>query len=450
MATINWATEARATAAGAQPMHDRQSRRDGAAVPGAPARARPLRVALMARDAELFGAERALFRLALGFARWPDFQPLVTVPREGSLSERCRSHGIPVAVVPYAPWTSARRRPWVALQRAAANARAWPQLLQQLRHFGTDVIYSGTGAIPFGALAARRLGVGHVWHLQEYHSADHPVAYDLGWPASRVLLRDRASRLVGSSRAVCDYYGAILGRDDLAMVYEGFDFPPLPRDFADKYQRQVGSAPIVDLLTVGALRPGKGQDDAIMAVTDLIQRGHRVQLRIAGAGDAACEASLRRLVRRHHIEHAVTFLGFVDDLAPLYRQAAVTLLCARAEGFGRAAVESLAHGTPVVGTDAGGLPEIVRAGRTGLLYQPGDWRSASDRVQALLRSPELYMEIATTGLAWTRQRFPSRRYVREMGELVTEAAVARRPTLRAVLSRQVTPEPCSAAASDLS
>lgn len=434
-------------------MPDRRPYRQAAAEgPGGGApRCRPLRVALLARDGELFGAERALFRLALGFARWPEFQPLVTVPAQGSLSERCRAHGIPVAVIPYAPWTSPQRRARAAITRATDNLRAWPLLLRRLRDFRTDAVYTGTGAIPVGALAARRLRVAHVWHLQEFHSPDHPVAYDCGWPASRALLRDGATRLVGSSQAVCDYYGDILGRRDLSMVYEGFDFPPLPRTLGDeKYRRQVLDAPVVDLLAVGALRPGKGQDDAIMAVADLVQRGHRVHLRIAGTGDARYEAGLRRLVRRHHIEHAVSFLGFVDDVGPLYRQAAITLVCARAEGFGRAAVESLAHGTPVVGTDAGGLPEIVRAGRTGLLYQPGDWKSASDRVQALIRSPELYMEIATTGVAFTRQRFPSRRYVREMGELLTEAAVARRPALRAVLSRRVTPEPCSAAASGLS
>lgn len=406
------------------------------------AEGRPLRVALFARHSELFGAERSLLRLAVGFAQWPNYRPLVAVPAEGSLSERCRAFGIEVAVCGHRPWVGTPGRPGLGVKRLARNLRIWPRLMRRLARFSPDVIYTSTASVPIGAAAARHLGIAHVWHLQELYSTEHPVAYDCGWHLSRQLMRAPYNRLVGNSDAVRAHFAELLDRRDIATIYEGFDFPPLPRNTgSEKYRSRITEAPVIELASVGVLTEGKGQDDAILAVADLIQRGHRVHLSIAGEGDPDFMQRLRELTRRHRLEQAVSFLGFIPDPSMLYEQAAITLVCARAEGFGRAAVESLSRGTPVVGTDAGGLPEILRPGRTGLLYPPGDWRALSDRIQALIQDADLYAEIATTGAAWSRQRFPARRYVREMGELLTHAAMQERPQLAHEISRYVTPVP---------
>ena len=66
------------------------------------------------------------------------------------------------------------------------------------------------------------------------------------------------------------------------------------------------------------------------------------------------------------------FLGKIDAVAPLLAAADLFLLPSQSESFGLSALEALASGVPVIGTAAGGLPEVVRNGETGVLCPVGD------------------------------------------------------------------------------
>lgn len=401
---------------------------------------RPLRVALFACHRELFGAERALLRLAMGFGHWPSFQPIVVVPAEGGLSRRCRALGIRVLIGGQAPLGGTRSGTGSTARRIARNLHAWPRLVRRLARFDPDAIYTSTAHVAMGAAAARQLGVAHLWHVQEIRAARQPAGAGPAWPVIRRLMGGETNRVVGNSEAVSNSFAALLPGQDVSTVYEGFDFPPLQDEAAaGRYRARVIEPPTIELATAGFLFEGKGQDDAIRAVADLVQRGHRVHLNIAGDGDPDYIRDLHELARQHHIEQAVTFHGFVSEPGTFFERSAITLICGRCEGFGRGAVESLSHGTPVIAADNGGLPEIVRPGRTGLLYPTGDWRALSDRIQALLRDEALYGEIAAAGAVWTRQHFPARRYVREMGDLITRDALATQPDLEHEISAGPTP-----------
>lgn len=380
-------------------------------------------VALVAHNGGLFGAERSLLDLARGLAASWRFRVLVLVPHHGPLIEECRELGLDALVTGHRQWTGRDRRLSAMAKRGMRNLAALRAAQAALRRFEPDVVYTATGTTPFGAMLARRLGVPHVWHLREFGERDHGTPYDWGRRASARFMAARADRLVANSQAVRDHFAALLGRADIEVVYNGFEFPQPPEEAAsDSYRRRVAAAPVPELLLVGALAEGKGQHDAIRALAELAARGLRLRLTLAGAGDPDYADRLQRLARLHGLTSAVEFAGFVSDPAPLYRRAALTLVCSRCEGFGRTAVESLSHGTPVIGTDAGGLPEILRPGNVGALYPAGDWMALADAVDDLLHAPERYARIAADGPALMRRRFARERCIRTLGELLEDAA----------------------------
>lgn len=380
------------------------------------------RAVLVAHNGGLFGAERSLLELARGLAARPRFEVLVLVPHAGALADECRLLGIDTLVAGHRQWIGRDRRLSGTVKRGVRNLAALWRSSGPLRRFAPDVVYTGTGTTPFGALVARRLGVPHIWHLREFGERDYGARYDWGRRWSERFIATRADRLVANSEAVRDHFADRLGRSDIEIVYNGFEFPPAPEEQApEPYRRRVADVPVPELLLIGALVEGKGQHDAIRALAELAARGRPLRLILAGAGDPHYAERLRRLVHLHRLTAAVEFAGFVPDPAALYRRAALTLVCSRCEGFGRTAVESLSAGTPVVGTDAGGLPEILRPGGVGALYPAGDWMALADAIDSLLDDPERYNRIATAGPVLMRRRFDRARYVRELGDLLADA-----------------------------
>lgn len=143
------------------------------------------------------------------------------------------------------------------------------------------------------------------------------------------------------------------------------------------------------LLFVGRLDPFKGPDVLLQAAAMMQEEAQIVIVGGDLAGDSELE-SLRKLAEQLHISQRVHFLGArpQHQLPLLYRAADVTVVPSYHESFGLVAVESLACGTPVVATRAGGLMTIIRQGETGYLVPrcPGFF---AERLDALLQNPAL-------------------------------------------------------------
>lgn len=144
------------------------------------------------------------------------------------------------------------------------------------------------------------------------------------------------------------------------------------------------------LLFVGRLDPFKGPDVLLRAAA-LMQEDAQIVL-VGGqlAGDKALQ-DLQALAKKLGINRRVHFLGAQSpqDMPLIYSAADVTVVPSYHESFGLAAVESLACGTPVVATRAGGLVTVVRHGETGFLVPrcPGFF---AERLDMLLRDHDLH------------------------------------------------------------
>ncbi len=150
------------------------------------------------------------------------------------------------------------------------------------------------------------------------------------------------------------------------------------------------------LLFVGRLDPFKGPDLFLRAAAMMKEQAQLVVVGGKLHGDKELQ-ELQRLACDLDVSQRVHFLGArpQQELPLLYSAADVTVVPSYHESFGLVAVESLACGTPVVATRAGGLMTIVRNNETGYLVPrcPGFF---AERLDALLGEPELLarMELA--------------------------------------------------------
>jgi glycosyltransferase involved in cell wall biosynthesis len=113
----------------------------------------------------------------------------------------------------------------------------------------------------------------------------------------------------------------------------------------------------------------------------------RFRLVIAGSGEL--EQLLKALARELHLGEHVVFAGHVADLAPLYRAADLFVMSSHLEGLCTSILDAMATGIPVAATRAGGIPEIVRDGETGLLSSVRDPHALAQNILTLLQDHTL-------------------------------------------------------------
>jgi glycosyltransferase involved in cell wall biosynthesis len=168
---------------------------------------------------------------------------------------------------------------------------------------------------------------------------------------------------------------------------------------------------------VGRLVPIKDHSTFLRAAADVLRSRPDVTFVIAGDGElrAAVESEARRL-----LGDRVRFLGWVQDLATLYAALDLVVLTSRNEGTPVALVEAGAAGKAVVATSVGGVPDVVRDGKTGLLAPAGDPRAVAMQIAAMLDDSSRAAAMGRAGREWVRDRYSVQRLVADTASLYRE------------------------------
>jgi glycosyltransferase involved in cell wall biosynthesis len=174
-----------------------------------------------------------------------------------------------------------------------------------------------------------------------------------------------------------------------------------PAEDKEAAKRLVGAPGGVPLVVMLAnLAPHKGQETAILAIEELRRRGIPVACWLAGAergGEGVYTARLRSLVESLGLRDQVRLLGHRADAPDLLRAADAFLLPSTREGLPLSVVEAQAAGAPVLAAPTAGVPEVVRDGQTGFLIEARDVPGYANRLDRLIREPELATRISLEG-----------------------------------------------------
>lgn len=176
-------------------------------------------------------------------------------------------------------------------------------------------------------------------------------------------------------------------------IYNRSAHPPLLR-------KQIGEGPI--LMHISNFRRVKRVRD-VVGIFALVNKEIPSWLVMVGDGPDRSEAEDE--TRRLGVENRVHFLGKIDNVAPLLASADLFLLPTSSESFGLSALEALATGVPVVGTNAGGMPEVVRDGETGYLCGVGDVKGMGAAALSILSDKRKWDAMSELGAADARARF---------------------------------------------
>lgn len=188
--------------------------------------------------------------------------------------------------------------------------------------------------------------------------------------------------------------------------------------------------PVKEVLFVGRLVARKGLDYLLRALP-AIDGQLPVHLHVVGDGDQG--ATWKALANRLRIADKVTFHGAVskEELERQYAKADVFVLPAivdergDTEGLGVVLVEALSFKTPVVASNVGGIPDVIKDGQTGLLVPEKDPAALASAVVRLLLDRELANRLAEGGWRRAREYFDWQRITRQLLDIYRGALCGR-------------------------
>ncbi|MBI2219619.1 MAG: glycosyltransferase family 4 protein [Acidobacteria bacterium] len=169
-------------------------------------------------------------------------------------------------------------------------------------------------------------------------------------------------------------------------------------------------APVV--ANAAALVPHKGQRHLVEAAKIVVREVPDARFVIFGEGEL--RESLERQIRSHALEKHVRLAGFRADVLSLCKTIDLFVMSSITEGLGSAVLEAMACRRAVVGTEAGGIPEAVVHGETGLLVPPRDDAAMADAIVRLLRDPAMRTTFGEAGYRRVEEHFSAERMVRRV------------------------------------
>ena len=134
--------------------------------------------------------------------------------------------------------------------------------------------------------------------------------------------------------------------------------------------------------TVGNLVEAKGHKYLLEAMPKIKQKFPKTKLLLAGEGPL--EKKLRDLARQLNLDNEVIFLGFKKDISHVLSTLDVFVMPSLQEGLGVSLLEASACKIPIVATETGGIPEVVRNDITGLLVAPRDSKALAEKIIYML------------------------------------------------------------------
>ncbi len=277
---------------------------------------------------------------------------------------------------------------------------AFFKLYRLIRRGRFDLVHTHTSkAGILGRLAARLAAVPRIVHTPHGHIFTGYAGRAL---TTLFIFLERwaagfTDRLIGlTDQEIQDHLTRKIGRpEQFVRIESGVDFTRFERigeSDKDAVRASLGLPFSAFLIgSVGRLEPVKGHKYLLQAFSLLAPRFPHLHLALVGEGEEL--PRLQTLTFREGLSDRVHFLGWRDDIPTLLQTFDLFVFPSLNEGMGRALVEAMAAGLPIVASRAGGIPEVLGEGEAGLLVEAGSASALAQGIEKLLLDSELRVQL---------------------------------------------------------
>ena len=378
---------------------------------------RPIKILVVEHLAGMGGAGKSLLLLLRNIDR-SCFEPIVVIPRRGPLRNELHALGINTYRIKF-PW-------WV---RGKINIINFGYCLIReivaLFHFyrlvkveQIDVIYTNTIVVFSGAILAFITKKPHIWHIREIIPGNPDLHFFLPHKILSQFVSRLSHRIITNSNATAAQFYECKAMEKIEVIHNAVALEELRASIPSP--DIVGVRPEDWLVAVvGTLQKRKAQDDAIRAFKIAREKIPNIKLLLIGKGEKRFTNHLKELVSALGLCENVIFTGHRNDVPAILSKCKVLVMPSWEEPFGLVVIEAMALGIPVIGTNSGGVKELIKDSITGYLVPPRNPEEMAKKLVYLQSNPGLAKQMGNIAKKIAREQFNDKKYVRRIENVIS-------------------------------
>jgi glycosyltransferase involved in cell wall biosynthesis len=370
----------------------------------------PSKILYLSPTSQMGGGEQSLLGIITAIDK-TRFQPVVLCPDEGPLVNKLREYKIEVIILPI---------PRLRRLNFILNFKTLYQLISIIKKDKIVLVHgNGTRENLVGGLAGKINDIPVVWHCRNLI-----VPGMVDWERHFYQL---PSVIIANSQAVSLRFlfkGRIPAK--VKVIYNGVDVNTFSPNVDGKIIRdelEISSDEIL-IGMVGRIGEGKGHKYFLEAAQKLTEFCKNCRFMVVG--DTIFNEKL--LTKNNFVKYCeklgisshVIFTGHRSDIPHIMASLDVLTLATEAEPFGRVLIEAMAAGKPVIATNAGGVPEIVLDGQTGILVPPRDSHALAAAMLTLVRDSKLRRKMGECGRKRAEINFSNKTMIEKVEQLYSQ------------------------------
>ena len=296
------------------------------------------------------------------------FQVKVVLPHDSLLVPAVKALDVPVIAME-------------EMEDRSFDKKAMKALVKLFKEEKPDIVH--THASMTARMAARAAMVPSIFNTK------HCMESAPGILPKKIIRREVnaafSDKIIAVSRAVRrSMVHAGTNPEQIAVVYNGIEPIAIPaaEEKAALLQSYGGKAGEMAVGMVARLEEVKDHETFLLAAQNVLE--HRRDVRFYIVGDGSLRDELERRAYELGISSNVTFTGFIKDVEKIEAALDIAVITSKAEALCLSIIESMIAGIPAVGTDSGGVAEVIKHGENGFLVPIGDADQLAERIEELL------------------------------------------------------------------
>ena len=367
------------------------------------------------QSAELYGSDKTLLLLLKNLDK-NKFKPIVLLPFDGPLKEALENENIEVVIAPVLKLYRKLFTPKNLIGFFKDIKTAFKIVNELHKKYQFTLIYSNTLAVLLGIMFAWKNNIKHLWHVHEI--IEKPSLFKKAFVG--LLSLKSNTHIVYNSQATKVFWElnkSIINKG--VVIWNGIEIYTPESSTSELFDIRknlfLAQPNEIILALVGRISRWKGQMILLDAFNNLVQKNENIKLVFVGApppNQEKFQEDLEERIASFKLNDKVLIIPFQNEIHKIWQAIDIAVVpSTEPEPFGMVAIEAMLAHKPIVGSNHGGLTEIIENNATGFLVTPNSVQDLVIALEKLIQNELLRKEMGENGYLRVTTAFSVEQYV---------------------------------------